>query len=133
VREQPPYAGPAAALLAGWTALRTAPPRVAVLAVDMPHLTTGTLDRLARAAAVKPAGGMDEATDGAVLIGPDARRQLALMLEAAALRNLHAGLPPGAAVGLGVWRLLAPLRLVETPAEGDEHRDVDSPADLPGR
>lgn len=117
-RESPRYGGPAAGLLTGLDALRDAPAYVAVLAVDMPRLTTTTLRRLTESAE----------GDGAVLVGPDGRRQLALVVSTARLREIRPDHEHQH--GLALWRLLEPLDLVEVPALGEEHRDVDTWADL---
>ncbi|MBC9734326.1 molybdenum cofactor guanylyltransferase [Nocardioides marmotae] len=119
VRESPRYGGPVAALLTGRDALLRSTPTLAVLAVDMPHVTPWTLRRLHEAAAGR---------DGAALVGPDGRRQLALVLDLARLDEVrpdHEGQH-----GAALHRLLAPLDLSAVPAEGREHRDVDSWADL---
>lgn len=118
-RESPRYGGPVAGLLTGVDALLRPPLTIGVLAVDMPHVSMATFQRLRLAAADH---------DGAVLVGPDGRRQLALVLDAArlaAVRPDHEGQH-----GLAVHRLLAPLDVVEVPATGDEHRDVDTWTDL---
>jgi len=117
-REDPAQGGPAAGLLAGLDAFARRPARLVVLAVDMPRVSMDTVARL-RAAA--------EGHDGAVLCGPDGRRQLAMVLDA---ERLHAVRPPYAEEhGLPLHRLLAPLDLAEVPARGDEARDVDGWAD----
>jgi len=118
-RESPRYGGPVAALLTGVDALLRAPRTVGVLAVDMPHVTWGTFRRLQEAA---------EGRDGAALLGPDGRRQLALVLDAgrlAAVRPDHEGQH-----AMAVRRLLEPLDLADVAATGDEHRDVDTWSDL---
>ena len=83
------------------------------------------VDRRARSGgcAPRPAG-----HDGAFLVGPDGRRQLAAVLATAAARRR----PPGARGqhGLALHRLLAGLDLAEVPAEGAEARDVDTWRDL---
>ena len=118
-REDPAQGGPAAGLLAGLDAFARPPATVVVLAVDMPRVSLDTIGRLRGAA---------EGRDGAVLLGPDGRRQLALVLDAA---RLHAVRPPyGEEHGLPLHKLLAPLDLAEVPARGDEARDVDGWADL---
>ncbi|GAA5140883.1 hypothetical protein GCM10023340_01740 [Nocardioides marinquilinus] len=119
VREDPRHGGPVAALLTGCDALLRRPRTVVVLAVDMPRVTARTVRRLQEAA---------DGTDGAVLVGPDGRRQLALVLDRErleAVRPDHEGQH-----GYAVHRLLAGLRLTEVPAEDEEHRDVDTFADL---
>jgi len=122
VREEPRFGGPVAALVAGIATLPAAgPDQVAVLAVDMPLLTRRTVARL-RAAA--------HGRDGAFLVGPDGRRQLAGVL---APDRLGGVLPnPEEARGMALHRLLARLDLVDVPAEGAEARDVDTWADLRG-
>ncbi|MER6938656.1 hypothetical protein ABT284_13035, partial [Nocardioides sp. NPDC000441] len=65
---------------------------------------------------------------GAVLVGPDERRQLALVLSTerlAEVRPDHEGQH-----GMPLRKLLADLDLVEVPSEGDEHRDIDTWTDL---
>jgi molybdopterin-guanine dinucleotide biosynthesis protein A len=122
VREDPRHGGPVAALLTGCDALLRRPRTVVVLAVDMPRVTARTVRRLHEAHAADPDA------DGAVLVGPDGRRQLALVLDR---ERLEAVRPDHEAQhGYAVHRLLAGLRLVEVPAEDDEHRDVDTFADL---
>lgn len=118
-RESPRYGGPVAALLTGVDALLRPMPTVAVLAVDMPHLTDTTLRRLRQAAV---------GHDGAALLDPDGRRQLALVLDAGALARVrpdHEGQHD-----LALHRLLAGLDLAGVPADGREHRDVDTWRDL---
>ncbi|QIG45039.1 NTP transferase domain-containing protein [Nocardioides anomalus] len=119
VREDPPYGGPVAALLTGRDALSDARGQVVVLACDMPYVTAATTARLRAAAAGR---------DGAALVGPDGRRQLALVLDVGRLDAVRP--TPEDQHGLALHRLLAPLDLVEVPAEGEEHRDVDTWADV---
>jgi len=119
ILEDPRYGGPAAALLTGRDALLRTTIRVAVLAVDMPHLTPTTFRRLLDAAADR---------DGAVLVDPDGRRQLALVLDQARLDAVRPGHEEQH--NLPLHLLLAPLDLAEVPASGPEHRDVDTWADL---
>lgn len=119
VRESPRYGGPVAALLTGRDALLRRLPTIAVLAVDMPWVTASTVRRLHEAGAGR---------DGAALVGPDGRRQLAMVLDAG---RLDAVRPDHEAQhGAALHRLLAPLDLAEVPAEGREHRDLDTWADL---
>lgn len=120
-REDPKHGGPVAALLTGRDALLSPRAQVAVLACDMPHLSARTFQRL-RAAA--------EGHDGAVLVGPEGRRQLALVVQVARLDAVRPGLQEQH--GMAIHRLLAPLDLAEVDAEGREHRDVDTWADLSG-
>lgn len=118
-RESPRYGGPAAGLLTGLDALLDVPAYVAVVAVDMPRLTAGTLRRLTEAAADG---------DGAVLVGPDGRRQLAAVLSTRRLQDVRPDHEHQH--DLALWRLLAPLDLVDVAALGQEHRDLDSWSDL---
>jgi len=118
-REDPRHGGPVAALLTGRDALLSPRRWVAVLACDMPHLTPHTFQRL-RAAA--------EGHDGAVLVGPDGRRQLTLVLDVDRLDAVRPGHEEQH--GLALHRLIGPLDLAEVPAEGLEHRDVDTWTDV---
>ncbi|SFB93834.1 Molybdopterin-guanine dinucleotide biosynthesis protein A [Nocardioides terrae] len=118
-RESPRFGGPAAGLLTGLDALLEVPAYVAAVAVDMPRLTLGTLRRLTDAATDR---------DGSVLVGPDGRRQLAVVVSGARLQEIRPAHEHQH--DLPVWRLLAPLDLTEVASVGQEHRDVDSWADL---
>jgi molybdopterin-guanine dinucleotide biosynthesis protein A len=118
-REDPRHGGPVAAMLTGRDALLEPRPLLAVLACDMPYLTTATFRRLREAAVGR---------DGAVLTSPDGRRQLAMVLDIDRLDAVRPSLEEQH--GLALHRLLAPLDLSEVPAEGREHRDVDTWADV---
>ena len=133
-REHPAYGGPVAALYAGLDALsgdgpvrsgRDTPPGttrshrtnpVVVLAVDMPEVSTGTVERLVE--------GVGE-REGAVLTA-GGRRHLAMAVRADALAAARPAVTEGAAVR-GLW---SRLDLADVPAVGDEAQDVDVPADL---
>jgi molybdopterin-guanine dinucleotide biosynthesis protein A len=118
--EDPPLGGPAAGLLAGLDGLGPALDLVAVLAVDMPKVNSGTVARLTWAVEA------DRDVDGAVLIDPDGRRQpLAAVYRVAALAAARPT-DPDQQQGLSMRRLVGELRLVEVPAVGDETRDVDT-------
>lgn len=120
VQEEPPLGGPAAGLLAGVDALG---PRgsglIGVLAVDMPHVTPATFERLTAAA---------QGRAGAFLTDVDGRRHLAGVLRADAVPHLTANQRHG----LAMRRFLAGLDVVSVPAVGDEGNDIDTWADLPG-
>lgn len=116
-REDPSHGGPAAGLLAGVAALAAPPRLVVVLAVDMPHVTDGTVARLQAAA---------DGHDGAFLTDPDGRRQLAGVVSTEALARVA----PADPHGLPLHRLLDPLDLATVPARGAESADVDTWADL---
>ncbi len=121
VREQPPGGGPAAALLAGVEAL---PPEVDVvlaLAVDMPLVTAGTLQRLLAAA---------DGEEGSLLVDAAGRRQF--LCAAYARDALVAAAPaePADRAGLPLRRLVSGLRLAEVAALGHEAHDVDTWDDL---
>jgi molybdopterin-guanine dinucleotide biosynthesis protein A len=118
-REDPRHGGPVAALLTGRDALLDPRPWLAVLACDMPFLAPETFRRLREAA---------EGHDGAILTGPEGRRQLALVLDVARLDAVRPGLEEQH--GLALHRLLAPLDLCDVAAVGREHRDVDTWADV---
>jgi molybdopterin-guanine dinucleotide biosynthesis protein A len=119
-REQPAYGGPVAATYAGLDALiRNGPGRgiVVVLAVDMPNVTAGTVERLVEGA---------EGYDAAVL-SAGGRRHLAMAVRGAALEAARPVQTDGAAMR-DLW---AGLDLRDVPATGEEARDVDTPDDLP--
>jgi molybdopterin-guanine dinucleotide biosynthesis protein A len=118
-RESPPYGGPVAALLTGLDALAGPPRTVGVLAVDMPRVTAATFRRLRAAAA---------GHDGAFLTDADGRRQLAGVVDRAAIEAVRPD--PEAQHAMALHRLLAGLDLRDVPPEGDEGRDVDTWADL---
>lgn len=119
VLEDPRHGGPAAGLLTGRDSLLRTFPTLAVLAVDMPRLTSTTFRRLHEAAV---------GHEGAVLTDPDGRTQLAFVVETA---RLDAVRPDREAQhGLAIRALLEPLDLVRVPAVGDEARDVDTWTDL---
>ena len=120
-RETPRYGGPVAGLLTGFDALLTVPRYVGVIGVDMPHVDHGTWRRLLAAAAA-------DGADGARLVGPDGRWQLALVLSTARLREVrpdheHQHDHP-------LRDLLAAFALADVPAQGREHQDIDTWADL---
>lgn len=119
VVESPRWGGPVAGLLTGCDSLLRRTTSVAVLAVDMPWVTSGTLRRLREAV---------PGHDGAVLVDPDGRRQLAFVVDRdrlEAVRPDHEGQH-----NHPLHRLLTRLDLAEVPATGREHRDIDTWADL---
>ncbi|WP_435769003.1 molybdenum cofactor guanylyltransferase [Nocardioides sp. SYSU DS0651] len=119
VVEEPRYGGPAAGLLTGRHSLLRRFPTLAVLAVDMPNLSSATFRRLHEAAI---------GHEGAVLVDPEGRRQLAFVVETTRLDDVAPDLE--GRHGLSVRALLEPLDLAEVPAIGEEARDVDSWSDL---
>jgi molybdopterin-guanine dinucleotide biosynthesis protein A len=119
VREVPPGGGPAAGLLAGLDGFPRLPSLVAVLAVDMPLVTTATVRRLLQACE----------DDGALLVDESGRRQyLCAVYRTDAL--LAAAPPPGERTGLPVHRLVGSLDLAEVPSLAHEADDVDTWDDL---
>jgi molybdopterin-guanine dinucleotide biosynthesis protein A len=117
--ESPRYGGPVAALLTGCDALLRSTPTVVVVAVDMPRLSAHTIRRLHSAM---------QGADGAVLVDPTGRRQLAFVVDRGrldAVRPDHEDQH-----GMSLRELLSGLDLVEVSALGDEHRDVDTWRDL---
>ncbi|MGD9958657.1 molybdenum cofactor guanylyltransferase [Nocardioides sp.] len=119
VREDPAYGGPAAALLTGVAALAEGVDTVLVLAVDMPRVTSATVDRLLTAARER---------DGATLVDARGRQQLAMALLTRPLRAMSP--QPGTWHGLPMHKLLADLDLALVESVGDEGRDIDTWADL---
>jgi molybdopterin-guanine dinucleotide biosynthesis protein A len=125
-REDPRSGGPAAALLAGLDRFLRPPDVVAVLAVDMPHVTPGTFARLA--AALEGAGGTEH--DGAVLVDPDGRTQPLCALYRRSSLDRCRPVNHEDEHGLPMHRLLDGLALARVPAAGTEARDVDTWGDL---
>src|SRR5262249_822605 len=115
-REDPPGGGPLAGLAAGVAVLDPGIERVVVLAVDMPHVSAGTVARLLTA--------LDDDTDAAWLTGADGRRQLA--------GALRPGLVPGAAEARGapMHRLMSAGAVRDVRAVGAEADDIDTLEDL---
>lgn len=118
-REDPAHGGPVAGLLAGTDALALPADQVVVLAVDMPWVTAATVRRL-RAGA--------QGRDGAFLVGPDGRRQLAGVLDGPRLAAVAPSLEDRH--GMPLHRLLDRLDLADVPAQGREAHDVDTWEDL---
>jgi molybdopterin-guanine dinucleotide biosynthesis protein A len=114
-RESPAGGGPLAALCAGVDALAGRPRLVVVLAVDMPHVTSRTVERLLAAAAD---------AEGAWLVDATGRRQLA----GAVLRARVLGFVEPH--GLPMRALSASSDANDVPATGDEASDVDTWADV---
>ena len=118
-REDPVGGGPAAGLLAGLGGFPVPPRLVAVIAVDMPLVTTATVRRLMLSASV----------DGALLVDERGREQYlcavyrteALLAAAPSTEEQH---------GLPMRRLVGGLDLARVEALPWESRDVDSWEDL---
>lgn len=112
-REEPAGGGPAAGVLAGLAGFVRRPTWVAVLAVDMPHVTPETLRRLAAACDA----------DGAQLVDATGRAQhlcgiyRTAALDAAAPEDAH---------GLAMHTLLEGMSLAQVEASGAEASDVDT-------
>jgi CTP:molybdopterin cytidylyltransferase MocA len=118
-REEPAYGGPVAGLMAGRQALDRAPDLLLVLAVDMPFVTSATVERLVAAAGQG---------DGAVLTSADGRRRLVLVVRTARLDQVAPVDPHGCPVHV----LLTPLDLRGVPATGREGYGIDTVEDLQG-
>ena len=126
-REDPRYGGPVAGLLTGLDALTSLPRYVGVIGVDMPHVHHGTWRRLLAAAAADPGSGSGSG-GGAMLVGPDGRWQLALVLSTARLQEVRPSYEEQHDCPL--QRLIGPLDLTPVSAQGREHQDIDTWADL---
>ncbi|HSN06448.1 MAG TPA: NTP transferase domain-containing protein [Candidatus Angelobacter sp.] len=118
VREDPPYAGPYAAVAAGLGALGADADVVLVLAGDL--VDPGPL--LPRLLAVVEAG-----AEAAVAVDASGRRQpLLAAYRVAPLRGGVAGVDP---MNRAAGELLDGLRVVEVPDTEGNARDIDVPAD----
>lgn len=147
-REDPPFAGPAAALAAGLSALagtRTAdpgqaPPLTLVLACDMPRAEAAVealrralagMDAAARAteaAATEEAKGGPSGPVGAVAVSADGRRQhlLGFYGTAALQRSAANAARHGQLVNASVTSLLASLEVREVRVPSGSTDDVDT-------
>ncbi|MBM9458682.1 NTP transferase domain-containing protein [Nocardioides sp. zg-536] len=119
VLEDPRHGGPAAGLLTGRDALLRTFPTLAVLAVDMPHLTPATLRRLHEAAV---------GHQGAVLVDAEGRRHLAYVLHTQHLDAVRPGREEQH--NMSMRALLADLDLAEVAQVGRESEDIDTWTDL---
>jgi molybdopterin-guanine dinucleotide biosynthesis protein A len=115
VQESPPGGGPLAGVAAGVAALAEDHAHVVVLAVDMPHVDVGTVDRLLAAA---------EDADAAWLTDAEGRRQLAGVVRPSLVPSAEA------AAGAPMRLLMSAGRVRDVPAIGAEAADVDTWADL---
>lgn len=120
VQEQPPGGGPVAAIAAGMASVTA--PLVAVLAVDLPFVTTAALERLRDALLDHPIA------EGALYIDPAGRDQL--LFGVWRTDRLRAALPerPHGTSVRSVTRGLDVLRL--TPADVASLLDCDTPEDV---
>ena len=114
-RESPAGGGPFAGLCAGVAALGGTASLVVVLAVDMPHVTAGTIARLVAAVGDH---------DGAWLSDGSGRRQLAGAVRRAVVPA------PGEVHGVPMRRLMDGARTVAVVSQGHEADDVDTWADV---
>lgn len=114
-RESPAGGGPLAGLAAGVGALTDEHDLVVALAVDMPHVTASTVDRLRQAVGDG---------DAAWLVDGSGRRQLAGALRPALVPAA------GEAHGVPMRRLMAAGRVTEVAAVAEEAADVDTWPDV---
>jgi molybdenum cofactor guanylyltransferase len=121
-REDPPGAGPLAALAAGLAILGRFGGVVAVLAVDLVAVRPTTVARLRAALDAAPDA------DGAVLVDGDSRVQWLLgVWRADALRK---GLSGRAVGGGSLHSVLGALPVIRVAEVGDESSDIDTDSDL---
>ena len=129
-REDPPFAGPAAAIEAGLLALdmnaEGGAPWILVLACDMPHAGDAVpvlLAELARNADTENTG-----TEGAMAVSPDGRKQplLGIYRLSALQREVRAAAGQGGLANASVFRLLASLDLLAVPVPEGSTDDVDT-------
>lgn len=113
VREEPPFAGPVAAIAAGLAALPGTADAVLVIACDMPGVDVALpalLDGLRG--------------DGAIAVDRGRRQQLAIVVAPAALASAVAALPT--VVDASMRALLAGLDLAETVVPDGATDDIDT-------
>jgi molybdopterin-guanine dinucleotide biosynthesis protein A len=125
VREDPPFGGPYAAVVAGLAALGPDVSTVVILAGDL--LDPGPL----LAPLLEALDGPDaygRAAEAAVAVDDEGRRQP--LLAAYRVEPLAGGVSGVDAYNRAAYDLLDGLHLVTVPDDGTHTRDVDSPADL---
>jgi len=137
-REDPPFAGPAAAIAAGLAALAAArngnpaaagpAPLTLVLACDMPRIEDAVRALLAAAANPSAAPGGSATGDGVVAVSAEGRAQpLAGLYGTAALERVVADAARRKALeGGSVFSLLASLELRNVPVPPGSTDDVDT-------
>lgn len=137
VREEPAGGGPAAAVAAGVLALAGSASNtvkavalqpdalVAVLAADLPGISTAALQRLADVLTRQLPG---PRPDGAVLVDPDGKRQFLLGVWRYAALKAAVGRRPEW-TGVALRELLEPICVIELAGSEQETADVDTPAD----
>ena len=114
-REDPPGGGPLAGTAAGVAALTLSHDRVVVLAVDMPHVTAGTIARILAAA---------EDVDAAWLTDSEGRRQLAGAVRPSLVP------PPEDAHDAPMRRLMTAGTVRDVAAIEGEAEDIDTWEDV---
>ncbi|MFJ5955184.1 molybdenum cofactor guanylyltransferase [Paenarthrobacter sp. NPDC092416] len=140
-REEPAFAGPAAAIAAGLVALRTRPTRspwTLVLACDMPRAAAGVaalVEELAPLVEQLPPreegpavfGGGSE-VEGAMAVSADGRSQplLGIYSTAALEREVAVASAGSGLTNSSVFRLLARLKLLAVSVPGGSTDDVDT-------
>jgi molybdopterin-guanine dinucleotide biosynthesis protein A len=139
-REDPPWAGPVAALAAGLDAVDRPSPTTLVLACDLPRAPDAVRALQegrggARGVLGDPAvhdGDRSDGRDGRIAVDASGRRQplLALYRTDALRGRLDVLRGEGPLAGLSMRRLLAGLDLVEVPVADELCADVDTPDDM---
>jgi molybdopterin-guanine dinucleotide biosynthesis protein A len=131
-REDPPFAGPAAAIAAGLRGLERVTPdadAVLVLACDMPGVAAAVTELLAQLPDLAAVPASHSApTQGAILIDSSGRRQpLAAIYSRSALAAAVADLrASGTLDGASMRALTSSLELLERTAPPGSTRDVDT-------
>ncbi|WP_420180309.1 NTP transferase domain-containing protein [Paenarthrobacter sp. TA1.8] len=122
-REEPVFAGPAAAIAAGLAALKNSPstPWTLVLACDMPHASRG-VDLLWAALASSPN------VEGAMAVSPDGRKQPLLGAYSTAALEREVAVASGGSglTNSSVFRLLARLNVLDVDVPAGSTDDVDT-------
>lgn len=123
-REEPAFAGPAAAIAAGLSALDAAgaeSPWTLVLACDMPKAAKG-IGRLREALSANPG------VEGAMAVSADGRKQplLGIYSTAALAREVASAVQGSVLTNSSVFKLLARLNLLDVDVPAGSTDDVDT-------
>ena len=131
VREDPPFAGPYAAVAAGLNALDADVDVVLVLAGDLVDPAPALPALLSALAGPRHADASTRSRQPEAAVAVDAEGRRQPLLAAYRVGPLLGGIAGVDAYGRAAYALLDGLDVVEVRDDGTHTRDIDTPADLP--